>query len=182
MTNTKYIGITLGFIGALLLVLYGNTLQVQNAPNVPLGNMMMFINSICFGAYLVLVKPLTTKYSTITIMKWMFLLGVILTFPVTLSEFRAVEWKTLPFDAIWRMGFVVIGTTFLTYLLNVYALKTLPATTIGAFTYLQPLITILYAVFTGNDRLDGVKIMACILVFLGVYLVSQKIKAKAVVT
>jgi drug/metabolite transporter (DMT)-like permease len=135
----------------------------------------MLIYSISYGAYLVIVKPLTKKYNTITLMKWMFLLGVFLTFPITYPEASAVSWSTLPFDAIWRMGFVIIGTTFLTYLLNVYALKTLPATTIGAFTYLQPLITIVYAVFTGNDTLDAVKISACLLVFLGVYLVSKKI-------
>jgi drug/metabolite transporter (DMT)-like permease len=64
----------------------------------------------------------------------------------------------------------------MTYLLNVYALKSLPATTIGAFTYFQPLITIVYAVITGNDILDIVKISACLLVFLGVYLVSKKVK------
>ena len=108
-------------------------------------------------------------------MKWMFLAGVVMTLPVTLSEFKAVSWGSLPFEAIWRMAFVVLGTTFLTYLLNLYALKSLPATTIGAFTYLQPLITILYAVITGNDVLDGVKISACLLVFLGVYLVSKKV-------
>ena len=85
-----------------------------------------------------------------------------------------MAWTRLPFEAIWRMAFVVVGTTFLTYMFNVYALKTLPATTIGAFTYLQPLITIVYAVITGNDILDGVKILACLLVFVGVYLVSKK--------
>jgi len=175
LTKLKFLGITLGFSGALLLILYGNASQVSNAPNVPLGNSMMLINSISYGAYLVIVKPLTKKYNTITLMKWMFLLGVFLTFPITYPEASAVSWSTLPFDAIWRMGFVIIGTTFLTYLLNVYALKTLPATTIGAFTYLQPLITIVYAVFTGNDTLDAVKISACLLVFLGVYLVSKKI-------
>lgn len=178
LTNLKFLGITLGFSGALLLILYGNASQVSNAPNVPLGNSMMLINSISYGAYLVIVKPLTKKYSTVTLMKWMFLLGVFLTFPITYPEASAVSWSTLPFDAIWRMGFVIIGTTFLTYLLNVYALKTLDATTIGAFTYLQPLITIVYAVFTGNDTLDAVKISACLLVFLGVYLVSKKIAIK----
>lgn len=178
LTNLKFLGITLGFSGALLLILYGNASQVSNAPNVPLGNSMMLINSISYGAYLVIVKPLTKKYSTVTLMKWMFLLGVFLTFPITYPEASAVSWSTLPFDAIWRMGFVIIGTTFLTYLLNVYALKTLDATTIGAFTYLQPLITIVYAVFTGNDTLDAVKISACLLVFLGVYLVSKKIAVK----
>ena len=59
-----------------------------------------------------------------------------------------------------------------------YALKSLPPTTIGAFTYLQPLITIFYAVLTGNDTLDAVKISACLFVFLGVYLVSKKVKDK----
>ena len=177
LTSLKFLGITLGFSGALLLILYGNTTRVINAPNVTLGNSMMLINSICYGSYLVIVKPLTKKYNTITLMKWMFLLGIFMTFPVTYTEFSAVSWNTLPFEAIWRMAFVIIGTTFLTYLFNVYALKTLPATTIGAFTYLQPLITILYAVITGNDVLDWVKISACLLVFLGVYLVSKKVKA-----
>ena len=77
------------------------------------------------------------------------------------------------------MAFVVIGTTFLTYMLNVYALKTLPATTVGAFIYLQPLIAIVYALATNNDVLDITKAGAGVLVLLGVYLVTQK---KRVVT
>ena len=178
LTKMKLLGITIGFSGALLLILSGNTSQVVNAPNVSLGNSMMLINSICYGSYLVIVKPLTKKYNIITLMKWMFLLGIFMTSPITYSEFSEVSWNTLPFEAIWRMAFVIIGTTFLTYLFNVYALKTLPATTIGAFTYLQPLITILYAVITGNDILDGIKISACLLVFFGVYLVSKKVKTE----
>jgi drug/metabolite transporter (DMT)-like permease len=174
LTLFKFLGIVLGFTGAIILILYGNTTQVLNAPNIPLGNTMLLINATSFGAYLVMVKPLTKKYSTITLMKWMFLIGIFYTFPVTYSEFSEVSWTTLPFEAIWRMGFVVVGTTFMTYMLNVYALKTLSPTAIGAFTYLQPLITILYAVITGNDILDGVKILACLLVFVGVYLVSKK--------
>ena len=174
LTLFKFLGIVLGFTGAIILILYGNTTQVLNAPNIPLGNTMLLINATSFGAYLVMVKPLTRKYSTITLMKWMFLIGIFYTFPVTYSEFGEVSWTTLPFEAIWRMGFVVVGTTFMTYMLNVYALKTLTPTAIGAFTYLQPLITILYAVITGNDILDGVKILACLLVFVGVYLVSKK--------
>ena len=174
LTRFKVLGIILGFIGAVLLILYGNSSRVINAPNVSLGNIMLLINATCFGAYLVMVKPLTKKYSAITLMKWMFLLGVIYTFPFTITEFLEISWNTLPFEAIWRIGFVIVGTTFLTYMLNIYALKTLPATTIGAFTYLQPIITIVYAVITGNDFLDSIKILACILVFTGVYLASKK--------
>src|SRR6056300_1424360 len=80
LTNMKFLGITLGFSGALLLILYGNTTQVINAPNIPLGNTMLLVNAVSFGAYLVIIKPITKKYSTITLMKWMFLLGVFYTF------------------------------------------------------------------------------------------------------
>ena len=169
----KTVGILIGFAGALGLTLFGAKTQ-QNAPNIPLGNTLFLINSTSYAAYLIVIKPLTLKYHTITLMKWMFLLGLLLSAPVTFSEFSAVQWTSLPFDVIWRMGFVVVGTSFLTYLFNVYALKSLPATTVGAFIYLQPLITIVFAVITGNDFLDTNKVLATVLIFTGVYLVTQK--------
>ena len=117
---------------------------------------------------------LTKKYNVFTLMKWTFLFGLILSTPLTISEFNSVEWNSLPWFAIWRMTYVVVGTTFFTYLFNTYALKTLSATTVGSFIYLQPIITIIFALATGNDSLDFTKVFACLLVFLGVYMVSKK--------
>ena len=51
-----------------------------------------------------------------------------------------------------------------------------PPTTIGVFTYLQPIIAIVYASLTGNDQMDGIKTIATLLVFTGVYLVTRKNK------
>ena len=179
ITLIKGIGIALGLSGALALVLF-STDSVSNAPNIPLGNLMFIINAFSYGFYLVIVKPLTKKYHAITLMKWLFLMGVILNLPVTYSEFVAVDWLNLPFDAIWRMAFVVAGTTFSTYLLNIYALKQLSASTISVFIYLQPLIAIIYAVLVGADHLTTIKVAAGLMVFVGVYLVSfKKTKTRA---
>lgn len=166
-------GILMGFTGALMLVLYGQEIR-QDAPNIPLGNSLFLINATSYAIYLVLVKPLTAKYHAITLMKWLFLIAIFINLPITLGEFREVQWTTLPFEAIWKMAFVVIGTTFMTYLLNIYALKILRASTIGAFIYLQPIIAIGFALIAGADHLSPVKILATALVFSGVYLVSQK--------
>ena len=174
----KLSGIFMGFTGALILIIYGKKVAL-NAPNIMLGNIMFLINASAFAGYLVLSKPLTQKYNTIVLMKWMFFIGTILALPVTYREFTSVQWTSLPFEAIWRMCFVVIGTTFLTYMLNMYALKSLPASTIGAFIYIQPLIAIVYAIITGNDTLDTMKIIAMILVFSGVYFASTKIKKRS---
>jgi len=176
ITPLKIIGIIVGLGGALTLIFF-STAHTSNAPNIPLGNLFFIINACSYGLYLILVKPLTAKYHPFTLMKWLFLFAVIINFPITISEFRAVEWTSLPFEAIWRMGFVILGTTFATYLLNIFALKELSASTISAFIYLQPLIAIFYAVTTGADSLDTVKIIAALLVFGGVYMVTKKTKS-----
>lgn len=175
ITLLKTIGIVIGLAGALALVLFSNA-ETTNAPNIPVGNMLFIVNAFSYGVYLILVKPLTSKYHPFTLMKWLFLFAVIINFPITISEFSQVEWLELPIDAIWKMGFVIVGTTFLTYLLNIFALKELSAATISAFIYLQPLIAITFAVATGADSLDAVKITAALLVFTGVYLVTKKPK------
>ena len=173
ITTLKYIGVGIGFLGALSLILFNNEVS-YNAPNISLGNILFVINCIFYGIYLIIVKPLTKKYHSFTIMKWLFLLAVFINLPVTIGEFTQVKWTSLPFDAIWRMIFVVVGTTFLTYLLNVFALRELKASTIGVFMYVQPLIGILYAVIVGNYSLNFLKVTAAILIFTGVYLVSKK--------
>ena len=175
ITPLKIIGIIVGLGGALTLILFSSQ-HTTNAPNIPLGNFFFIVNAFSYGLYLILVKPLTAKYHPFTLMKWLFLFAIIINFPITISEFREVEWTSLPFEAIWKMGFVVLGTTFATYLLNIFALKELSASTISAFIYLQPLIAILFAVGTGADSLDTVKIVAALLVFAGVYMVTKKPK------
>ena len=173
ITLRKSIGIGLGLAGALVLILFGLKIQ-PNAPNIPLGNLLFIINATSYSIYLIIVKPLVAKYSSITLMKLFFLFAIIINLPIGYSEFVAVDWFNLPFDAIWKLAFVVVVTTFLTYLFNIYALKQLSPSTIGAFIYLQPVLAVLFAVLVGADTLTPLRILAAALIFLGVYLSSRK--------
>lgn len=172
ITIIRSIGILLGFAGALGLIFFSEKIQ-HNAPNVTLGNTLFIINAISYGVYLIIVKPLTTKYHAFTLMKWLFTVAVVVNIPFTIEEFTAVHWTSLPWDAIWRMTYVVVGTTFCTYLLNIFALKQLKASTIGAFVYVQPLVGILFATMVGADQLTFLKILSAATVFTGVYLVTR---------
>jgi drug/metabolite transporter (DMT)-like permease len=178
ITLIKYFGIALGFSGALTLILFSNETR-QDAPNIPLGNILFLVNCLTYGFYLIIVKPLTAKYHPFTIMKWLFLIAVFINFPITISEFIEVEWTSLPFEAIWKLTFVVIATTFLTYLLNIFALKELKASTLSVFIYLQPIIGIAYAIFSGADTLNILKTITTLFIFIGVYLVTKKPKKKS---
>jgi drug/metabolite transporter (DMT)-like permease len=99
LTKNKFIGIALGCLGAILIIMQkeGN----HNAPDRLYGNTMIFVNSILFGLYIVIVKPLITKYDTITLMKWIFLLGLLLLIPFGYEETMAVDWN---FSIYLRIG------------------------------------------------------------------------------
>jgi drug/metabolite transporter (DMT)-like permease len=172
ITILKGSGAILGLFGGLSLIFFGVQQQV-GAPNIPLGNVLLFVNALSFGMFLIVAKPLTKTYHPITLMRWLFLTAIIINLPIGWSEFREVDWINMPFSALWRIGFVIVGTTFTTYLLNIFALKHLSASTIGVFTYLQPVIAIAFAIFSGADQLTLLKIISVILVFLGVFMVTK---------
>ncbi|MEO9512315.1 MAG: DMT family transporter [Flavobacteriaceae bacterium] len=178
VTLNKGLGILLGFVGAVALILFGVEVR-QDAPNIPLGNLLFIINSTSYGAYLVVVKKLIEKYHPFTLMKWLFTIAIIINLPITLPQFLEIQWATMPGWAYATIAFVVLGTTFLTYLFNVFALTQLKASTVGAFGYLQPLIGISFALFSGKDQLTLIKVVAMILVLVGVYLASKRPKVKS---
>ena len=175
MRFLRVFGVISGFIGALVLILYSPSTSF-NAPNIPLGNLMFVINSSTYGLYLIFVKKLVEKYNIITLFRWLFLIAIFLNLPVGIIEFKNVEWSHLPFwDAILPMIYVVVGTTFLTYMFNAYALSKLKASTVSSFVYLQPIVGIIYAITTDNDSLTVLSVLGMILIFMGVYFVTKKI-------
>ena len=173
ITKRKVFGIFIGLLGALGLILFGAELR-QDAPNIPLGNFLILMNSVFYGTYLILAKILISKYHPFTFMKWLFSIGILICLPFGYQELIGIEWGLLPFDIVWRIAFVVIGTTFCTYLFNIFALTQLKASTLSAFVYIQPLIGIIFAIAMGKDTLTTIKILSASLVLLGVYLASRK--------
>ncbi|WP_282030323.1 DMT family transporter [Winogradskyella eximia] len=174
VTKLKIAGVILGLAGALVLTLYGKSSRVGD--NIPLGNLLVFLNAVSYSIYIILIKKLTAKYHPFTFIKWLFLFGLIILTPFGYSELQEVQWHTFTPYTTFSVLFVVIGATFGTYLLNPLALNKLKASTVGIFIYLQPAIAALFALAMGADFIDTIKITAMIIIFLGVYLVIKKPK------
>lgn len=170
----RVLGIFIGLIGAILLITYGKS-STENAPNTNLGNFLVFINAASYGLYLVLAKNLIAKYHPIVFIKWLYLFGLILVVPIGYSEFTEIVWQEIPKNIYWNIGFVVLFTTCITYLFNLYGLSKLKPTTVSVFIYVQPVIASVYALITGSDSLNLIKICATLLIFLGVFLVTKQV-------
>jgi drug/metabolite transporter (DMT)-like permease len=172
MKKRMIFGIILGLIGTAFLILYGKS--IGSATNASLGNFLVLVNAISYGFYLIIVKKLMDKYNAFTFVKWIYLFGFIMVLPFGWSEFRVVEWALVPIDIVWKIIFVVVISTFLTYLLNLLSMKELKPTTVAVFIYLQPVFATIFAIGLGKDELSLVKIGSAVLIFVGVYLVTQK--------
>ena len=171
MQRRKVYGIVLGLVGTAFLILYGKS--IGSATNAGLGNFLVLVNAISYGFYLIIVKKLMDKYNAFTFVKWIYLFGFIMVLPFGWSQFQAVQWAVVPMDIFWKIGFVVVFSTFLTYLLNLLSMKELKPTTVAVFIYLQPLFATIFAIGLGKDELSLVKIGSAVLIFIGVYLVSS---------
>ncbi len=173
-TKQKLAGIFIGMTGALFLIIYGRDFELGDHGII--GNLLVFVNATSYALYLILVKNLTNKYNPLTFAKWLYLFGLIMVIPFGIGELTEVDWNNLPLSALQKIGFIVVFTTFLTYMFNLFAIRKLKPTTLSIFIYLQPVLASTYALLTGSDSLSEVKIIATILIFIGVYLVSKKSK------
>ena len=170
ITPKKILGIIIGATGAIVLIAYGQEVQLQKSQM--LGDLMILINSTSYGIYLVLVRSLMKKYHPFTIIKWVFSIGVVFVFPFGIKQLSVVEWSSFS-PGIWiAVSFVLLFTTFLAYLFNAFALKTVQASTASIYIYLQPLIASIIAILVGGDQLVPIKLISGLFIFIGVYLVS----------
>lgn len=168
-TWQKILGLVLGLCGALV-ILAGK--QFNFSSSTLMGDLFILINATSYAIYLVIVRPLMKKYHPLTVVKWVFFFGLI---PVTLfgvGQFNQINWQTFNATTWLALAFIVMGTTFFAYLLNMLALREVHSSVVGAYIYLQPILATIISIALGKDQLSIEKGLSAILIFSGVYLVS----------
>ena len=172
----KIIGIIFGFIGACNLILNSGDFSFNN--NFLTGNFLVFINATSYALYLVLVKNLMKKYNPITVMFYVFFFGLIFVFPFGYENVMLIDLQIFTTEIYLKVLFVIIFTTFIAYLFNGFALKSLTPATVSVYIYLQPFLASLIALFLNVDKLDMHKIISALFIFTAVFLVSVPKKVK----
>ena len=177
ITTRKVMGIALGAAGAITLLLNGGGSLESHASWQ--GDLMVLLNATSYGVYLVVVKPLMAKYRPLTVISWVFLFGGLMAFPVGASQAAAIEWSAFSTEDWLSVGFVVLFTTFLVYLLNIYALGKVQPTVVSIYIYLQPLLVglmVWVAAWLGGDDymadMGWLQAGCAVVIALGVWLVS----------
>lgn len=170
VTWLKAIGVLVGASGAFILIMNSAN---HNGKGSFTGDIMILMAASSYALYLTLFKNLISKYSPITTMKWMFLFATIMSYPVLHKSVAQTDFTSLDTSVWLRIGYVVVFATFISYLLIPIGQKTIRPTTLSMYNYMQPIVASLVAVGLGMDTFGYEKIVSTVLVFAGVYIVTQ---------
>lgn len=174
ITAQKIIGIGIAAVGAVLLM--GGRNFNFSAQTV-WGDVMVTGNAIIYAFYLVYAKSLMQKYHPLTVTMWSFVFGWFVVLPFGAGEFMQIQFATFT-PQIWLgVAFITVGSTFLTYVLNAYALRKASSSLVGSYIYLQPVLAALIAIVSGKDLLTIEKLVFILIIFCGVFLVSWQKKS-----
>lgn len=171
VTVRKIAGIVSGATGAVLLVTSGHPAHGGNS-NI-WGDLLIFTAQLSFSVYLIFFRNLISRYSPVTIMKWMFTGASLSLLPFTWQTLWAIDWLALTWRYLAGVAFVVAGGTFVSYLLMSIGQKRLRPTIVSIYNYVQPVAAGVVALMWGMDSLTGLKLLAVALIFGGVFLVTQ---------
>lgn len=174
ITLKKAAGVLIGASGALLIILHSNAINSNKEGNL-IGNLLCVVNVITYAIYIVITRPVSQRYSPVTLMKWMFLFSALISLPF--------GYKTLPYAPVFsdasgwsiilRLSYIVVMATGIAYFLVPMALKRIRPTTVSMYNNVQPIVASIIAIIIGQDVLSWDKPVAACLVFTGVYLVTQ---------
>lgn len=174
ITLKKAGGVVLGFLGVVLLIL--NSVGVSSngvTQTQPMGVVLLVLNNVFFALYLGIFRPLISKYSVVTFMKWMFLFSLMVSLPFTIKEIVELEYVSIPFTYYISLAYLIVFATCIAYYLIPFGQKRLRPTVVSLYTYLQPLIASVMSIYLGMDRLTWQKILAAFLVVIAVLLVNR---------
>jgi drug/metabolite transporter (DMT)-like permease len=172
ITLAKLIGLLLGATGAVLLV----SQREITAPgeNIILGDILVILSAVAYTFYFILVKPLMNKYSAVQVIRWIFTIGFVITFPFCFTQFSNITWEVFTFKDWFFLFLVVVPGTFFAYVFNVYGIQKLSASKAGAYIYSQPVFAVIIAVIFLKEYLSFYKVIAAALIFFGVFLSNKK--------
>lgn len=172
LTWKKVLGVLVGLSGVLLLMLSKGG-DAGSGSRAVAGQLIALLATFSYTLYLTLFKRLIDKYSPLELMKWLFLISLLIVLPFSIGPAVEMPWREMDGTFFFRLGFVVLAATVMAYLLVPYAQQRLRPTVIAVYNYGNPVIATTAGLLMGLETFTVTKMVAGVLVILGVVIVTQ---------
>ena len=176
-TLRRMLGIALAASGVIYLI---GPMRSEFSSLTRAGDLLIVINSLCYGAYIAVSKDLVKRYRALTVITWIFIVACVATVPVGVVSLSHISLADITVGVWLKILFIILVPTVGAYYLNAWALARVPPSTVAVYIYLQPLIAFVLAPLVLGERLSWRAAIASLFIFAGVLVVTRRGRSRAV--
>lgn len=170
LTRWKVLGVIVALAGIVLLRILDKNTQ---AGATLAGDFVTLCGALAFSIFTVIGKPQANRYGTITVNTFAYSGGALLMAPITVWQSIGFDFRAVSLSAWAAVFYMALVPSVVCYLIYYYALAQMPASRLAAFSYLQPLLAIVFGIFVLHESVTLPLIVSCAVTFGGVYLTER---------
>lgn len=169
--------LTLQKITGMLVALCGvGILQMSNgnaSGATVVGDFVIFCGALVFAMYTVFSKPVSERLGAMTINFFAYVGGAVLIAPATLWLSHGVHFSGISGRAWLGLLYLSALGSLASYIIYSWALKSVPASRVASFSYLQPVLATLMAIPLLGERLSAPLVAGGAIALAGVALTER---------
>lgn len=164
-----WFGSVIAFVG-VAFVAYGST--GHGTASAPLqGNVLALMAAMSWSLYQLIIKPLGSKYGTLTLTRKVFGYGILSIAPVVCFE-APIPWQVLSTPVVWgNLVFLGLVASLLCYAVWNKVTERIGALVTANYIYLNPLVTCIASYLVLDERLTASMMVGGIAILTGLYIV-----------
>lgn len=167
-------------IAAAGVIYLADPLRANFSAQTTLGNILIIINSFSFGAYIAVSRNLFRRYGALNVITWIFLIGAVVTLPISAYAWRTQGLSSVGMGVWFSVAYIILVPTVGAYYLNSWAITRVSPSIVAVYIYLQPLLAFGLAPLVLGESLTSRTLVACVLIFAGVAVVTIRGRSLAV--
>jgi len=165
-------GILLAVTGLLILFGKGDITNIGFMEN--RGDLLVLGSAFTWGVYSTVNKKISLSYSPLMTILYLFLMMAIIIIPFNLNSETIASVVHLSWIGWLMVLFLGLFCSGVAYVIWAQALRDMESAKVGAFLYLEPLVTVAAAGFFLKEEITLLMIFSGLLITIGVFLVNKE--------
>ena len=165
-------GILLAITGLLLLFGKGDVTNIGFLENI--GDLLVLGSAFTWGVYSIVNKKISLSYSPLMTILYLFLMMATIIIPFNLNTETIESVINLSQTGWLLVLFLGLFCSGVAYVIWAQALRDMESAKVGAFLYIEPLVTVAAAAFFLKEEITLLIVFSGLLITLGVFLVNKE--------
>jgi drug/metabolite transporter (DMT)-like permease len=171
ITLLGVLGIILAIFGLLMLIGKGDITNIGLIENK--GDLLVLGSAFTWGVYSTVNKKISLSYSPLMTILYLFLMMAIIIIPFNLNQETIASIINLSLLGWLMVLFLGLFCSGVSYVIWAQALRDMESAKVGAFLYLEPLVTVFAAWFFLSEEITFLMIISGLFITIGVIIVNK---------